>query len=81
MKRTTDINLAAYLLYHDKRPDAVEVQGQQNKVAFFYDTEEAALIIADFYRDPSPMVDLRRYNHCRADVLTMSYNAKKEQKA
>lgn len=69
---TTDINLAAYLLYCGVEPIDIGVQSvgrSQNKAILHFDAEAAAPCVEGFYDRVDRMVELRKYNKARADIM------------
>lgn len=75
---TTDLNVAAYLIYCGIEPTDLTLQPRfaVKKVVFYFNAERAKPVVEDFFREPSPMVDLHRYNNCRAEAVKLANKEK-----
>lgn len=70
---TTDLNLAAFLIYSgvDVLDIGVQIVGPRNntKAIIHFDSLAAEPYVDQFYQNPSPMVDLGKYNKTRSELM------------
>lgn len=69
---TTDINLAAYLLYSGVEPVTIGIQNVgrgQTKAILHYRNSDVQPYLETFYTEPTTTVELQRYNRSRAEIM------------